>query len=326
MGAVITGVSKSRRADIACPPGAEAGHDDREAVRRRGRSSSKGDVLNAVGRLAARVRSGLGDTISQSGSGQRQRNLYGQLARSGLGLRARARTCSPRASPSRRWRPAGGRRARSESGARVFGHGRRRQQPAAPRRRDRVYDTALSQIDRMTERERFRTRGRITRRWACRRGARRERSADQAVPLRCGGVEQPRAGLLPHVQFSARAGARTAGRLDLSGNVLRQSNVALYALYASDFPTAATQAEHVLALNKDYPRGHLVLALAHLANGEVEPAIERYRTLGTLPAAREFSAHGLADVARYRGRLAEAATAISRRPSRRRPPRRRARA
>jgi len=95
------------------------------------------------------------------------------------------------------------------------------------------------------------------------------------------------------------------------GNVLRQSNVALYALYASDFDAAGAQAQKVLALNKDYPRGHLVLALSELASGNALHAAQEYLAMSTLPApGPEWSVHGIADLARYQGRMNDAAAAI----------------
>ncbi len=180
----------------------------------------------------------------------------------------------------------------------------------------------------MTERERFRTRGAY---YAAMGNADAARDENEALikrfPSDSTGLNNLALAYFNMWNFPRALELGKQAAAIYPGNVLRQSNVALFALYASDFPAAAAQAEHVLALNKDYPRGHLVLALTHLANGEVEPAIERYRTLGTScrRSGREFSAHGLADIARYRGRLAEAATPSRDSPRRRRLRRRPAR-
>ena len=273
-------------------------------------ASSKDDVLNAVGRLAVRVRSGLGDaTINQDRVNINETFTANSLEAAaayvlGQNMQAEGRWAEALAAYQeavkidpdlgRAWSGLGG----------AADNMRRRDEATA------YYNTALSKIDRMTERERFRTRGAY---YATMGNADAARDENEALikrfPSDSTGLNNLALAYFNMWNFPRALELGKQAAAIYPGNVLRQSNVALYALYASDFRAAATQAEHVLALNKDYPRGHLVLALAHLANGEVEPAIARYRTLGTLPAiGREFSAHGLADVARYRGRLAEAAT------------------
>ncbi len=65
-------------------------------------------------------------------------------------------------------------------------------------------------------------------------------------------------------------------------NVLRQSNVALYALYASDFDTAAQQVALVRSLIADYPYAQLATTMIDVAAGRWNEAAAGYERLATL--------------------------------------------
>jgi tetratricopeptide (TPR) repeat protein len=272
-------------------------------------ASGKDAVLDAVGRLATQVRRALGDpaadvnrvnvneTFTANSLDAAAAYIQGQnlLAEgnpeAALGAYEKAVTIDPNF--GRAW-----------SGMGAVANNLRRRDEA-----QRYYDRALQNIDRMTEREKYRTRGSYYAAMGNTEEARRQNEAlVQRFPSDAAGLSN-----LALANFSmwdfprALEVGRQAAALYPS-NVLRQSNVALYAMYASDFATAIAQANRVLELNKDYPRGHLVLAITNFAEGRIDPAIERYNTLAQLPApGKDLAVHGLADVARYRGRLAEAA-------------------
>jgi tetratricopeptide (TPR) repeat protein len=180
------------------------------------------------------------------------------------------------------------------------------------RRRDeaqRYYDNALRNIDRMTERERFRTRGSY---YAAMGNAEEALEENENLvkrfPSDAAGLSNLALAYFSMWNFPRALDVGRQAAAIYPGNVLRQSNVGLYAMYASDFATASAQADRVLQINNGYPRGHLVLAIVNLAEGRVEQAVARYQTLNQLPApGKDFAVHGLADIARYRGRLEEAA-------------------
>jgi tetratricopeptide (TPR) repeat protein len=89
------------------------------------------------------------------------------------------------------------------------------------------------------------------------------------------------------------------------------SNLALYAMYAGDFELARREATTALELNPSYPKPSLTLALSALAEGQPERAGEAYRKLEALgPTGRSIAADGLADLAAYEGRLADAASVL----------------
>jgi tetratricopeptide (TPR) repeat protein len=90
-------------------------------------------------------------------------------------------------------------------------------------------------------------------------------------------------------------------------NVIRRNNVALFSMYAGDFATAEREALEVIKINAEFPKAYVALALSQLAQGRAAEAEATWRRLEQVPAGRTFAIAGLADLALFRGRLAEAA-------------------
>ena len=314
MGAVITGaIEKDPRGyrlplQVLKPGPTEARLFD--AVVEAG---SKEDVLNAVGKLAARVRSGLGDTsvntdqvnmnetftansLEAASAYVQGQNLLAE-GKPEEALAAYQKAVGLDAQLGRAW-----------SGMGAVANNLRRRDDAVE-----WYGKAMSNIDRMTERERLRTRGSY---YAAMGNADQARVENEALikqfPSDAAGLSNLALAYFNMFNFPRALELGRQAAAIYPGNVLRQSNVALYALYASDMKTAASQAARVLELNKDYPRGHLVIALTQLADGQLDQATATYQALSQLPApGKDFAAHGLADIARYRGRLNDAATTLN---------------
>ncbi len=94
-------------------------------------------------------------------------------------------------------------------------------------------------------------------------------------------------------------------------NLIQRNNVAIYAMYAGDFATAASEAEAVLNLNPAFLKAHVVVALSDLAQGRAEQAADQYRKLETVSAlGASFAATGMADLEMYRGRPSDAAAIL----------------
>jgi tetratricopeptide (TPR) repeat protein len=94
-------------------------------------------------------------------------------------------------------------------------------------------------------------------------------------------------------------------------NVAQRNNVAAYLMYAGNFEAAARESRAVLELNPSYPKAYSVLALSELAQGHAEQAAEIYRRQEAVSArGASFAATGLADLALYEGRLADAAALL----------------
>lgn len=276
-------------------------------------ATSKDDVLNAVGRLAARVRSQLGDpsvntdrvNINETftATSLQAASLYVQgqnLLAEGkpeLALEAYKQAVEQDPKLGRAW-----------SGMGAVANNLRRREDAKE-----WYGKAMENLDRMTERERLRTRGSY---FAAIGDPDKARDENDLLitkyPSDAAGLSNLALAYFNLFNFKKALDLGTKAAAIFPGNVLRQSNVALYALYANDLKTAAAQAQVVLKLNKDYPRGHLVIALTQLADGGADQATATYQTLSKLPApGKDFAVHGLADVALYRGRLGDAATQLS---------------
>lgn len=94
-------------------------------------------------------------------------------------------------------------------------------------------------------------------------------------------------------------------------NILRLSNVALYALYASDSAAAATEARSVLARNPKYEKAYIALALAQVLDGHIDAARKSYQQLQAVSALGSSMAFaGLGDLAMYEGRFSDAASIL----------------
>src|SRR5882672_9779919 len=90
-------------------------------------------------------------------------------------------------------------------------------------------------------------------------------------------------------------------------SVQQRSNLSLYALYAGDFEVAANEAQQVLNENPKFEVGVRTLAMAKLAAGHPEEAKKEYDKLMTMSSrGASMAATGLADLALYEGRLTDA--------------------
>ena len=90
-------------------------------------------------------------------------------------------------------------------------------------------------------------------------------------------------------------------------NVLRRNNVALFAMYAGEFATAEKEAVGVLALNADFAKAYLAMAVSQLAMGRPADAEATWLLLKSKPTGFDLAAQGRADLAVYEGRLSDAA-------------------
>ncbi len=173
------------------------------------------------------------------------------------------------------------------------------------------YKIAMSKLDRMTEREKYRTRGGyylLTRNW--------DRAIDELSALvkqypadSAGLANLAVAYLYKRDTKRALAEGERASQI-YPKNVIRRDNVALFAMYAGDFAKAEREAAEVLKLNPEFAKAFVATALSQLAQGNPDQAVATYRKLGELATGKTLAAYGLADVAMYQGRLADAASTI----------------
>ena len=177
---------------------------------------------------------------------------------------------------------------------------------------EKNYKEALSRIDRMSEREKYRTRGGYYL---------LIRNPDNAIDEFSALVRQfpaDTAGIanLAFAYFVKRdmANALTWGRRAIEiypKNVPQRNNFGLIAMYAGDFDTGAREQKTVLQMNPQFVLAYVGLALSELGGGRPEQALATWNRLAaTGPAGASSAAAGLADLALYQGRIADARTIL----------------
>lgn len=270
-------------------------------------ASSKASILETVGALAGKVRTALGDTaVPKDGPAASETFTAASLE----SARAYAKGQELQAAGKReeaieqfketiRLDPEMG-RAYSGAAAQMANLGRTDEA-------EQFYKQALSRIDRMTDREKFRTRGSYYLFARKAPEAIKEYTAlVQAFPGDRVGQEN-----LALARFYERnmEQALEQGRkaANLSHSVGARSNLALYAMYAAQFETAIAESDEVLKLNPAFVKAFVARGLSELGLGRPADAIETFEKLkGVSAAGASFAAAGLADVALYEGRTKDA--------------------
>jgi tetratricopeptide (TPR) repeat protein len=174
---------------------------------------------------------------------------------------------------------------------------------------DAAWEKALALVERMTEREKYRTLGLYF--------GTSSRNYDKAIEnyqtlLSLYPADDTGHNNLAMSYFSTRrfAEALEEGRRALEiypNRLLYRGNCALFALYAGDFENAESEARRLVESHPDYYPAYLALAVGALARSDLAGAREAYEQLAEtgMPGA-SISAHGLADIALYQGRFDEA--------------------
>jgi len=173
---------------------------------------------------------------------------------------------------------------------------------------EKYYQMAMANIDRMTDREKYRTRGGyyVT-----------SRDFEHAIEEYRALVDQYPADFVGHsnLALSYFYGRDMRGAFEeqqraleiYPQNVVLRTNLALYAMYSGDFETAEGEAQAVL---EEFPSYELVLvcvALSQLGQERISDAAATYQRLqGVSTRGVSIAASGLADLALYQGRLEDA--------------------
>jgi len=165
----------------------------------------------------------------------------------------------------------------------------------------------MEHVDRMTERERYRIRGYyylMTENW--------EKCVEEYSEL----VNQYPADIFGHNNLAIcyrgehntpKAIEELRRSLEVSPNNELRNNLALYLAYTGDFPTAEQEARKVLQANPSYETAYAALAYAEVGQGKLAEAMETNRQLEKVSSlGQSMAAQGLADIALYEGRLADA--------------------
>jgi tetratricopeptide (TPR) repeat protein/TolB-like protein len=269
----------------------------------------KDAVLQAATKLAARARAALGDTVPEavqlaagetfSAASLEAAHDYAQGMAAQLAGRWDEAVAHYQAALARD--PSLG---RASAGLAVIENNRGRRAEA-----ERWFKQAMSHVDRMSDREKYRTRGAYY--------LVVDRDADRAIEALSQLVKAypaDNAGLanltMAYQLKRDFPRALEEGRKAIAiypRNVAQRNNVGLFAMYAGDFEAAIREQRAVLEANPGFANGAIGLALAEEAGGHRDDAVATWRKLqATGPAGSSAAVEGLADLAVAEGRLAEA--------------------
>jgi len=273
------------------------------------RARTKADVLSATGRLSASLRRDLGDMTSESArlaasetfTTSSLEAVREYTAAQNLANNSQDEDAIVHYKKAVEADPNFG---RAYSGWAVSDYNVGKNEEAAAHWRK-----ALSLIDRMTDRERYRTLGAYYLSVA--------HSYDQAVdnytqlvklyPSDRAGHNNLALAYFNQLNFDK---AREEGRkaLDIyKGSLKFRNNLALYAMYAGDFTSAASDARQLLAAEPKFSDAYFPLATALAVEGDRPAARAVYeRMASTNEAGASRAAMGLADIAMYEGRFDDA--------------------
>lgn len=172
-----------------------------------------------------------------------------------------------------------------------------------------LWDEALSKMETMTPREQYRTRGlyymRVTGNYE--KAIENYQALVDAYPADNSAHNNLAVAYFSTLNFDA---ARNHGRQALDtypNNLVMQSNYALYAMYAGDFETAATEADRTLELDSNRYVAWLPKAMAAVANRDMVGAQAAYDSMRVLgDGGRSLASIGTADLQMLSGRYAAA--------------------
>lgn len=271
-------------------------------------AAGKDDVLAAVGRAAERVRRTLGDTNTANASSEQETFTASSLEAAKAYAEAQDLNWAGKIDDAiagyQRTLQIDANFGRAYSGLAAIYANR-----GATADAETNYQKALGLVDRMTEREKLRTRGGY---YLFRKNydkaieefsaLLKKYPADTSGMANMAFAEFGKRDMKAAVDMGRRASAL------YPNNVIRKSNAALFALYAGDFDTAEQLATETLKLNPAYHRAFYSLGMSKLAKGQPAEAITTFNRLGLIDtaAAKGYLASGLIDVALYEGREKDA--------------------
>jgi eukaryotic-like serine/threonine-protein kinase len=276
-------------------------------------TANKKDVLLTVGRLAARIRKALGDATPES-----VQVAAAETFSAGSLEAAHEYALGQDMHFAGRWNDAIAHYSkaveldpnlgRAYAGIAVadFNGGRRQET-------EKYYQLALSKIDRMTDREKYRTRGvyyLVV-----------SHNPDKAIDELAKLVELypadnlGMAGLaLAHFYKRDMQGALEVARRVVNlwpKNTPQRNNLGLYAMYAGDFDSGIREQQAVLQMNPNFVLAYVGLSLSQIGKDELDQARETWQKLDKVgPDGASAAAIGLGDIDLYQGLAAEAAAIL----------------
>jgi serine/threonine protein kinase/tetratricopeptide (TPR) repeat protein len=275
-------------------------------------TNAKAGVLQAVAQLADKMRRVLGDTTPESSRLQQQETVtsssleavHEYAVAQDLQFSGKWEEALPHYSKAIELDPNMG---RAYAGMAAMSANMGRKADA-----EKYYQTAMAHIDRMSDREKYRTRGGYY--LMTRQPDKAIEEFDALVKQYPADAAGPTNLALSYFFMRDMQKAMEQGRrsVDLSPKaVLQRTNLALYSIYAGDYASGAKAAQEVLSSSPNSADALGALAIAQTGQGDFSSATAAYNKLETLGARGASMANiGLADMAEMQGHNAEAVTLL----------------
>jgi serine/threonine protein kinase/tetratricopeptide (TPR) repeat protein len=178
-----------------------------------------------------------------------------------------------------------------------------------PNEAESQWKNALSRLERMTEREKYRTLGlyynSVTRNYE--KAIESFSTLVTLYPADAAGHSNLALAYFRNLNFQK---ALEEGGLAVKiypGSVATWNNYVLYAMYAGDFATASAEGARIIKEHPDFHKAYLPSAMAAMADGNFSGARDAYAGMATAgPRGASLASVGLADQAMYEGRFADA--------------------
>jgi tetratricopeptide (TPR) repeat protein len=304
--------SRYRLSVRALDPGLEPG-EGKPLATARATAGAKDEVLAAVGKIAAELRGDLGDTTPKS-----DRLAAGETFTAASVEAMRAYAQGQELSAQGRFEEALALYGEAVASDPEFGrayagmgvvYGNLRQEAAA----EESYQKALQHLDRMSERERYRTLGGyyflVSQNYE--KAIENYETLVSLFPADDGGMTNLALAYLYVRDFDK---AVNAGRqsVELQPNsIINRMNYAMYAMYAGDFETSISESNMVFEQNPEFGYALFTSARSAAAAGDVGAARDDFAELdGSKMMGASLAPIGQADLALYQGHPSDAVTIL----------------
>ncbi len=172
---------------------------------------------------------------------------------------------------------------------------------------------ALALLDRMTERERYRTLGLYYTLVSLNFDTAIENYQKLVEQFPADGAGANNLAILYTFTAQYERALQTSAQLlkIYPGRTLYHANHAQYAIYAGDIATSASEAQFVIEKDPSYFKAYMVLAIVALYEGDIATATEHYNRMAESGVRGASLANiGFADIALYEGRYDDAITIL----------------
>jgi tetratricopeptide (TPR) repeat protein/predicted Ser/Thr protein kinase len=271
-------------------------------------AANKDEVLLTIPKLAAPIRKALGDTTSESAQLQAAGGAFTAASlevvhqygiameqQSAGNIQGALQSFSKAAELDPNFA-----RAYSGMSAAYWNLGR-------PSDAEKYAKLAMQHIDRMTERERYRLRG-----FYYAESGNWQKCVEEYGEL----VKRYAGDNIGHNNLATcysqlrnwpKAVEEARQDVNILPNATGLENLALFSAYGGDFAGGEREARRLQQLMPSFEYGYLALALAQVGQSELPQAAESFKKLATVsPLGASMASSGLADLATYEGRFAEA--------------------